>query len=834
MKRKLGLSLSISVVFLSLTSGILASAAWYNVQNNLNVNISGSVVEEYFHTGTGTEADPFVITRPIHYYHLVEFFQRETNLTKFDADFGTDYLYFQVGYDIDEDGDLEVYNYDNQGIYQGTSDSPSYSTTLNMAYYSGDNALMPIGTNEVPFIGSFDGKADQGIIISNLNIHCAETVIVGNQTVDRAASDIGVFGYVADEDSGHAATVIKNSRFNGVTIDLTDVSSSVTASSTSVGHTSAHANQAYVGYIAGHVCTYNNYNPTGSVNASPLFNVYVDNATVKGGAGVACNYGYIGFVDTIDGVNAATVAGEVAALSGQGGGQGDDNEWGGSIHSKEYTNWFYDLYNNNEYTVTKYSTNNYEYVKNVSGQGGYKIDYTLVSNKGEQKNPNLNQAIYRLRDGSYLPLKFTDDYKAHTKNTGYLVGSNVGTGANASPKISSYKLVNIGNALSNTAYTNMATTYSSSTPNISYNDSKLEVLTYSNGWKRISDSHNENNNTTNTQISSYTKTNYADLGLVKYEASRNAIQESLDGATFIHGIHFDNNAVSTSSLLTVSANIIRINGSNVTTTYQLPKGSIDFNLKEEGFINFFAGTYNSSNVDLNFFSLYQVSRNSSGNITALNQIKKIYHASSGEGYIYQTGNSAPSGAGDLAFDVETVLHGNAPVKNMLYYFEIPVNAGEYAMGVAGSTQGAYMIYLDLGANGGTQEETTFNEDNMIRDASLFTQIDFQINSFMINSCFNIAYIIPTGATKDNFAVTVSNSTVTIDSHPYTCYEVEIINSSGAQIEISALLMDNNSNPDDDYYYMYAIKYNSGARVEYHSSNTYRGASGAGTLTAVYS
>ena len=211
-------------------------------------------------------------------------------------------------------------------------------------------------------------------------------------------------------------------------------------------------------------------------------------------------------------------------------------------------------------------------------------------------------------------------------------------------------------------------------------------------------------------ITNYTKTNLDSFNFHKYVDSRNALQEVLESSAFLHGIHFDNNAISTSSLLSVPANTIRVNGKKITTSYQLPKGSIDFNLKEEGLINFFAGTYNSSDVNLNFFSLYEVTRNNNGNITSLTQIKKIYNATSGDGYVYQTGNNKPSGAGDLVFDVETILHGNAPVKNMMYYFEIPVNAGEYAMGVAGSTQGAYMIYLDLGANGGQEQELTTVDD----------------------------------------------------------------------------------------------------------------------------
>ena len=823
MKRKLITALGACLVFFSITTGLLASLAWFFISNNVNLSVTGSFVEAYFHCGTGTQEDPFVITRPIHYYHLVEFYQRTTTLPSPSVNFGTDYLYFQVGYDLDGNSNtLEVYDYDDQGLATG-----SYSTTLNMAYYSGDNALMPIGTNEVPFIGSFDGKADKGIIISNLNIHCAERVRVGNNTVDRAASDIGVFGYVADADASSDATIIKNTMIDNLTIDLTNVTSTVATSDTGVAHTSAHSGEAYVGYIAGHIHSYTNYSSTGPTNASPLYNVYVDNATIQGGPSVACNYGYIGLVDTIDGNATTSISGMISALNQQSSGQGDQDTWGGSINSKTYTNLLYNV----NHSSTSETTNTF------SGDGGFVVKKTASATT----NPNNNQVVYRLRDGAYLPLKFTDDThsKAALGNTGYLVGSNVGSAANASPKISSYKMVNLQNALTNTRSTNMGDTYKAA--NIAYTDSKLEIMTYQDGWKRIKDSHNTSNNSTNAAITSYTKTDVDTFGFVKYADSRDALQEVLESSTFIHGIHFDNNAVSTSSLLTVPANTARVNGRSVSTTYQLPKGAIDFNLKEEGIINFFAATYNSSQVNLNFFSLYEVTRNASGNITALTQIKKIYKASSGTGYIYQTGNSKPSGAGDLAFDVETILHGNAPVINMMYYFELPANAGEYAMGVAGSTQGAYMIYLDLAANGGEVEAPTFDQANMIKDTPLFTQIGFinsasfdSSNSFITNSCFNMAYVVPAGATKSNFSVTVSCGTETSDGHDYTCYDIVIKNTSGSSLTLSALLMDDDTIDDENYFYMYAITYNNGSRTTYKNSNTYSGTSGGSSMTPTYS
>ena len=582
--------------------------------------LHGGIISQYFHCGSGTEQDPYVITKPVHLYNLTMLYE---NLDGF----AEQKNHFQLGYNLDGNDGLEFYSYNDEGIYQN-----GYSTRLNMGYY---DAFVPIGSAEKPFRGVFDGS---GLILDNLNVS------------GSGVSDIGVFGFVTDE------AKIKDLYIDNLTIDVTGAV------------TNAHATHSHacVGYIAGHI-----------EDASCVTETYVNNCEITGKSVLTKNdWGYFGKCD-----NAATLQAFVANAA-----EGEEEGWGGSINFKNYTNLLYDL----NHSTTETTTNTF------SGDGGYVVTKTASATS----DPNNNHVVYRLRDGSYIPLKFqdADRTKAALGNTGYLIGSNVGTDVNASPKISSYKMVNLQNALTNTKSTDMSKTYKAD--NIGYSDNKLEIMTYKSGWKRIKDSHNEGNNSTNQAITSYTKTNLADFGFVKYADSRNALQEVLESSPFLHGIHFDNNAVSTSNLLTVPANTIRVNGKRVTTSYQLPKGSIDFNLKEEGLINFFAGTYNSSQVNLNFFSLYQVTRNDNGSITALTQIKKIYQATSGEGYVYQTGNSKPSGAGSLLFDVETVLHGNAPVINMMYYFEIPVNAGEYAMGVAGSTQGAYMIYLDLGANAG--------------------------------------------------------------------------------------------------------------------------------------
>ena len=344
-RKKVVIGSSIAIISM-ITSGLIASAAWFAPkENTFKANVSGSVVEEYFHCGNGTEVNPFVITRPIHYYHLVEFFQRKTVLpvTGGTVTFGTDYLYFQIGYDLDDNSSngLEVYTYDNYGDYQNTT-----GKVLNMAYYAGNNALMPIGTSECPFFGSFDGGANESsvksVVVSNLNIKSSEQVVVhgGSTPITRSTADVGMFGYVADDDNPdpEAAsvnpTVIKNLSVNGLTIDLTGASANKNPAS-GVPHedSASHDGKVFVGYIAGHIHTYKNYKAVGPVNASPLYNVYVNNAKIVGGADDAtCGFGYVGYADYIDG-KAGTeydLLTQIDALEAAAGdGQGSD--WGGSI-----------------------------------------------------------------------------------------------------------------------------------------------------------------------------------------------------------------------------------------------------------------------------------------------------------------------------------------------------------------------------------------------------------------------------------------------------------------------------------------------------------------------
>ncbi len=287
-----------------------ATYAWLAGSNIIKSTVTGgSILTSYFHTGDGSEENPFVITRPLHFYNMIYLYQRLEGF----ADEG---YYFQLGYqlrydedDAEPDENYYFYRYGDDGkIIAG-----QYSNVLNMEYYNdGDGmggALLPVGTSNVPFVGTFDGK---GLTVANLHITATETI--GNETL--GTSDVGIFGYV-DE-----TATIKDTYFNGVTIDLTGLDPAVTTADDA--HDDTHhdedkdgtADLSYVGYLAGHIKT-----------SSIVQNVYLNDCHVIGGASARSGYGFFGCVEKAEGGLVDSLGSEVATLRGG----GDNAGFGGSI-----------------------------------------------------------------------------------------------------------------------------------------------------------------------------------------------------------------------------------------------------------------------------------------------------------------------------------------------------------------------------------------------------------------------------------------------------------------------------------------------------------------------
>ena len=146
----------------------------------------------------------------------------------------------------------------------------------------------------------------------------------------------------------------------------------------------------------------------------------------------------------------------------------------------------------------------------------------------------------------------------------------------------------------------------------SYSSSRLEVVTINSNkeFVRISDDYNKSNTSVSRTLSNKYPNKYPSSGtdtnslnLKKYDDSRKSLDAILSGSSYVYGLHFMNYGVSKDYLMT--AKKVRING-NQYYNYEFPESSIDFNLKEKGYINFFAGTYFTGNDSS--FTLYDITR----------------------------------------------------------------------------------------------------------------------------------------------------------------------------------------------------------------------------------
>ena len=933
------------------TVGLSTATYWFvSPTNTLYTDLKGSLVQERFHSGNGSESDPFVITRPIHYYHMVEFFQRITNLptsTSSSVRFGTDYLYFKIGcceqklYNpslievtdpalvddthvlVDENTQYYVFDYTNYGdLNTDINANGDKSQKLNMAYYSGSNSLMPIGSSEVPFYGQLDGH---NLILDNLNIISQEDVIVTDENevstrVTRKTNDIGMFGYVSSD------SLIKDLYIDGINITLVDAETSASIDTSIINdnpHVSSHDSMINVGYIAGHI----------NLNSS-VSNVYVNNCTISGGSESNCGYGYFGLVDDESGVPISSLASQVTTTTN---GSGQSAGFGGSFNSKSYNDWIGYVSSQNGFSgntslSTSYNTlqgtgykayftasyntvpatSDYALFQSIlkgvlrqvklyydgtgqlidNGSGntynftweskpnnniiGYKCTFPSNVTLGNQtknvyyfniENSNSSKYFFSISENStskitnytyiftaqipivyrnlsthYIPLKFASSTwynnvsnTVASDNTGYIVGSTGPTAVNGAVKLASYPISYINNSINDT---NLAASKICRYAGLdaSYSNSTLEVLTYdetNSKWVLIKDTNNSGHTVSNSAISSYTKsdaTTPTALSLQRYDVARTALHEDvLDGQHQVHAIHFDSPAsgyeIGGASNISSYSNVTVNN--HTYASYQMPQGTVDFNLIEPGYITFFAGAYNSSDVNMSFFSLYEIERDGNNNISSITEIRKIYENPNYNGqndkYVYSYDTSTPTGATKCLRNLDNSLRvSSVPVKNALYYFEIPVNQGEYAIAISSSSsnQGAYMLYLDIGANAGegipSLISATGNEikgilDIDFRDAgetSPWAILQFSINCPAVDSSDKFSVFV-------NFDANASNAQDDPGGEYNSgLYTITIVNKSDVDLSLSVFLCDDDNDSTNAFSYAYRIIYTNNTVTDY--------------------
>ncbi len=320
-------------------------------------------------------------------------------------------------------------------------------------------------------------------------------------------------------------------------------------------------------------------------------------------------------------------------------------------------------------------------------------DLTLSTSVSNDSSGGADYMDYSGNEVTYFPLITEDgNNNAARKNTGYVIGGSEDKSSKYYPKksgdirVSKYGTSSIGSSYESGSLTHVYT------------------INASGNRQDITNNH-----------SSYEK----------YEDSRTDLLSMISGGN-IYGLHFMSANINANNLVT--ADYTLING--VTrSNYKMPASSIDFNLKQKGYINFFAGTYyktETSSGDVwndSFFSLHKIERNTSNEITAIKEIKEIYKSSNVKKdhiYKYTDNSTSASITSDysLAFATSRIKkQSNGLTHNAVYYFEIPMNSGEYALGSVSGGTGAYLMYLDIGANGDAMDSvqaywiTTKNSTN---------------------------------------------------------------------------------------------------------------------------
>ena len=236
-----------SLLALTAITTTVSTVSWFITRQSVTTDgekgIDGSVLQSYFHHGTGKKDDPFTITTPWHYENFIKLHYTV-------KDFAEGGFYFQFGDTYNMPSGTTVptfYATNDKGIvdYNNTSD------ILNL----GGMNLPPLGTDAKPFIGALEGS---GLTISNFTVS-------GN-----GMTDVGIFGYVShkiDPETGKTErATIDNCYWKNFKISTNGAKPSWFPHEQ---EEHKHDDKVEVGYLAGHV-----------VDAGSFTNCYINSCKI--------------------------------------------------------------------------------------------------------------------------------------------------------------------------------------------------------------------------------------------------------------------------------------------------------------------------------------------------------------------------------------------------------------------------------------------------------------------------------------------------------------------------------------------------------------------------
>ena len=417
----------------------------------------------------------------------------------------------------------------------------------------------------------------------------------------------------------------------------------------------------------------------------------------------------------------------------------------------------------------------------------------------------LNYVKYTLRENTIIPFKFNSDNSAewsdvYDNNSGYIVGyTSTGSAGNYnSPQFTSHYYDAITNSLSDTY---VSRNYCESNKNIASLPTAIEVVGFdsSSNYALIKDSYNSNHTVKNAAIKQYSTISSSTFK--RYDDARAQLAEYLykndpqnkgDRDIRLQALRFERKEISTNN--TASFNV-KLDGENL-SNYEMPLGSLDFRLKKDGYISLFAGSYHPQRITyMSFFSLYHVERNGNS-ISSLKRISEIYSNTAtnpSPKYFYKYSDNTYSGTGTttkpsncstnpiynvhntLEKEIQVNITSAGTLNNCLFYFEIPVNEGEYAMGMvpgynSDTKSGASLLYLDLGTDGAgdnNEKITGYNIKTTIGGLKFPVGVDFEVvgttgTSGIKSGGVSFCVQVDAGA-SGNTTFTITSTNVTLSS-----------------------------------------------------------------------
>ncbi len=619
--RSLAALLIIVISFSAISFAWLASGKYLNFPSSFG----GSATPAYFAGGDGSEKNPFRITNAVHLYNLawlqyLGYFNRREGFNN-----GLDQTYFELGKDVDMAG----------------------------------RAIPPIGTEEYPFIGKFDGNGHKvtNLTISNKKgtgdlVYSPTNAKFSNNILrfvdDSKAHDIeivGMFGVTGDYDG-----YFNKYKAGGHTVDGTIAS--VSNFYVDKIHVRSNSAKTLAGLAAGYIG--GNFSNVGVYRSDIKFAANaqsIDDTTIVS-SGVLSQYSLVGAYneDLITWDDANTWGGSIdmrmlaRRINYMASSAGKGTAFYTSSNSYVpknifYKNAEYNYYGNIFETTKKNNANLFNYMINWKGNANYSLTASLLGwetygytylplnvDKGAMglnstTDSDINGDIYKYESSNnvfqdtgnaravytgkiinqYNP-KSTDNTAPYTTpektagNTGYIVGQ-----SSSSSAFDAGIQVTVSSLNSNNS---IYKSFGKTTPgNITYSSDPLCLLTHYKGednidtFAFIKDDYNKNviDNIANNN-SDYTRV--IDQ-TPHYKTIRNQFGPFMGELGYIYGLRFSSYGckIVGSDGKTLSKVIERdVNLFGKTEkNYKLVTGAINFSVKSAGSITAIVGTYNQKN-----------------------------------------------------------------------------------------------------------------------------------------------------------------------------------------------------------------------------------------------